>query len=102
VLEEETTVRRLSDLRRAQPADATMQNLLGLLTAKLEFCSRLPVFEHEARLAGHRDAAATFRELAAAERESFNQLLLSLQAHLSRTIEAAQAGRQGETPEVRA
>ena len=37
------TLRRISDLHRSQPTDATLKNLLGALNAKLEFCARLPV-----------------------------------------------------------
>ena len=48
--------RRLSDLRRAQPADATLKNLLGVLNAKLELCASLPVFEWEAGTEGYESA----------------------------------------------
>jgi hypothetical protein len=76
------TLRRLSDLRRSQPADATLRNLLGTLNAKLEICARLPVLAYEAEQEGHEQAAATFRELAAEERRALNLLLLSLKDHL--------------------
>jgi len=80
--------RRLSDLRRAQPADTTLQNLLGLLNAKLDLCSRLPVFEYEAGSEGHDACAAAFRDLAAVERHSFNELLVCLRAHLNESVTA--------------
>lgn len=73
---------RLSDLRRAQPADSTMQNLLVLLSSKLELCSRLPVYEYEAGSEGHAACAEAFHKLADTERESFNDLLTCLQHHL--------------------
>jgi hypothetical protein len=85
--------RRLSDLRRAQPADSTMQNLLVLLSAKLELCARLPVYEYEAGSEGHPACAETFHKLADVERESFNQLLGCLQGHLEESGAATAAAR---------
>jgi hypothetical protein len=75
----------ISDLRGAQPADTTLQNLLGVLSAKLELCSRLPIFEYEATNEGHEACAATFRQLADAERRSFDDLLVCLRRHLEET-----------------
>ena len=40
---------RLSDLRRGQPADTTLRNLLGVLSAKLELCASLPVSSYLAK-----------------------------------------------------
>jgi hypothetical protein len=80
--------RRLTDLRRAQPTDATLRNLLGVLSAKLELCASLPVYEWEAGSEGHEDCAAAFRMLAAAERESCNEVLNRLREHLD--VRAAQ------------
>jgi hypothetical protein len=74
--------RRLTDLRRAQPTDATLRNLLGVLTAKLELCASLPVYEWEAGSEGHEDCAAAFRMLAEAERQSCNEVLNRLREHL--------------------
>lgn len=74
--------RRLTDLRRAQPADATLRNLLGVLSAKLDLCASLPVFEWEAGNEGHEDCAAAFRSLAEAERQSCNDVLNRLREHL--------------------
>jgi hypothetical protein len=74
--------RRLTDLRRAQPADATLRNLLGVLSAKLELCASLPVFEWEAGSEGHEDCAAAFRDLAEAERRSCSDVLDRLREHL--------------------
>jgi hypothetical protein len=73
---------RLSDLRRAQPADSTMRNLLVLLTAKLEPCAQLPVYEYEAATAGHPACAEAFSRLAEVERQSFNELLGCLRGHI--------------------
>ena len=78
------TLRRISDLRRSQPTDATLRNLLGALNAKLEFCARLPVLAYEAEGEGHEDAAAAFRALATVERDSLDDLLASLRRHLDR------------------
>ena len=44
---------RLSDLRLAHAAGATLQNLLSALSAKIDACSRLKVFEYEAGSEGH-------------------------------------------------
>jgi hypothetical protein len=76
----------ISDLRGAQPADATLQNLLTVLSAKLELCSRLPIFEYEAGNEGHETSAAAFRKLADIERRSFNDLLVCLRSHLEETM----------------
>lgn len=76
------TVSRLSDLRRAQPADATLRNLVDVLAAKLELFGHLPVFEYEADIEGHTSGAAAFRDLAQHERQSFDELLVALRRHL--------------------
>jgi hypothetical protein len=83
--------RRLSELRRAQPADPTLQNLLGILSAKLELCARLPVFEYEAGSQGHDHCARTFRRLAELERQSFNEILACLRRHIDETPAVAAA-----------
>jgi hypothetical protein len=80
-----TKGRRLSELWRSQPADATLQNLLTVLGAKLELCSRLPVFEYEAASENHERCAEAFRELAEQERESFEQITQLLRMHLEAT-----------------
>ena len=83
--------RRLGDLRRTQPADATLKNLLGVLSAKLELCATLPVFEWEAGREGHAESATAFRDLAEAERLSCCDVIEQLQAFLERRA-AAQRG----------
>ena len=90
---ETLTARRLSELRRAHPADATLQNLLTALGAKLEFCTRLPVYEYEAATEGHQDCARAFEVLAHAERTHVNELLKILRAHVDHSLSrtAAQA-----------
>jgi hypothetical protein len=85
--------RRLTDLRRAQPTDATLRNLLGVLSAKLELCASLPVYEWEAGSEGHEDCAAAFRSLAEAERQSCNDVLNRLREHL----ELRAAGLRGQS-----
>lgn len=79
------TLRRLSDLRRAQPTDETLKALLGTLSTKLELCGRLPFLAYQADQEGFADTAAAFRSLAAAERRSLEELLASLRYHLDRT-----------------
>jgi hypothetical protein len=85
----------ISDLRGDQPGDATLQSLLGILSAKLELCSRLPIFEYEASNAGHDRCAAAFRRLAEVERRSFRDLLETLHGHLdeARASGAEEGGR---------
>ena len=82
----------INDLRGAQPADATLQNLLGVLNAKLELCSRLPIYEYEAGNEGHEECAAAFRALAEVERQSFNELLGVLRRHLDAEAKAPARG----------
>lgn len=75
--------RRLSDVSRAQPGDVTLQNLLGVLVAKLDSCRRLPLFAFEAANEGHATCAQAFRELAEAERAALDALLGHLAEHLA-------------------
>ena len=79
--------RRLGDLRRAQHADATLRNLLGVLSAKLELCASLPVYEWEAGTEGYEDCAAAFRDLAEAERRSTSAVIDRLREHLVQRAE---------------
>jgi hypothetical protein len=81
----EPASRRLSDVSRAQPGDVTLQNLLGVLVAKLDTCRRLPIFEYEAGSEGYAACSKAFRDLADAERASVNELLACLQDHLTET-----------------
>ena len=83
--DESTAARSFTDLRSALPADATLQNLLRTLSAKLETCGRLPVLEYEAHVEGHEACATTFGELADVERRSFEELLVCLRSHLDAT-----------------
>jgi hypothetical protein len=83
------TLQRLGDLRRVQPADDTLRNLVITLNAKLELCERLPFLAFQADREGFGDAATSFRELAVAERRSLTGLLASLRYHLDRTQAAA-------------
>ncbi len=76
---------RLDELRRANPYDATLQNLLAVATAKLDLSARLPVYEYEADSEGFSDTASFLSALASAERESLQEILGSLRQHLDRT-----------------
>jgi hypothetical protein len=80
-----STAQRLAALRRAHPHDATLQNLLTILNAKLEMSTRLPVFEYEADSEGFPDTASFLSALASAERASLQDVLDSLRQHLDRT-----------------
>lgn len=90
-----STARRLSDLTAALPADRTLQNLLGLMSAKLELCSRLPILEYEAANEGHEACATAFHEMAEIERRSFTDLVACLRRHLDETG-AGERGRDNE------
>ena len=79
------TLSRLSDLRRVQPTDDTLRNLLSALTAKLDLCSQLPFIAYQAEREGFEQAAETFRGLAVVERQSVAELLRTLRTHLDRT-----------------
>jgi hypothetical protein len=81
-----TPADRLAELRRAHPYDATLQNLLAVLTAKLELSTRLPVYEYEADSEGFSDTASFLSAVASAERESVQEILGSLRQHLDRTV----------------
>jgi len=80
-----STAQRLNELRRAHPYDATLQNLLTLLTAKLDLSARLPVFEYEADSEGFAETASFLSALGSAERESVQDVVRSLRLHLDRT-----------------
>lgn len=71
----------LADLTPSHPADRTLQNLLSMLSAKLDMCSRLPIYEYEAASEGHGNAAEAFHELAGAEREAVTGLMASLREY---------------------
>jgi hypothetical protein len=86
-----STRQRLSEMARVQPADRTLQNLLSVLTAQLDMCCRLPVYEYEAATEGHEASAVAFHELCEVERRSFNNLLTCLRLHLD---EIERAGGQ--------
>jgi hypothetical protein len=77
-------LRRLADLRRAQPADVTLRNLLGVASAKLDLCASLPVLEWEARNEGNDSCATAFHALAEVERRSCSGVLDELRNHLER------------------
>jgi hypothetical protein len=80
-----SAAQRLAELRRAHPHDATLQNLLAVVSAKLDLSARLPVFEYEADSEGFSDTASFMSALASAERESLEDILASLRLHLDRT-----------------
>ena len=80
-----STAQRLAELRSAQPCDTTLQNLLTILTTKLDLSARLPVFEYEADSEGFAEAASFMSALASAERESVKDVVRSLRMHLDNT-----------------
>ena len=90
--DDSNAVRRLNELRATMPADHTLQNLLGLLNAKLELCSKLPIYEYEAASQGHAHCAHAFQRLAHCERASFEEILATLRVHLDETARGKEAG----------
>lgn len=82
------TLRRISDLRSAQPTDETLKAILATLSTKLELCGRLPFLAYQADQEGFKDVAAAFRSLAVAERRQLEELLRSLRYHLDHTAPA--------------
>jgi hypothetical protein len=87
-----STAQRLADLRSAHPHDATLQNLLAVVSIKLDLSTRLPVFEYEADNEGFPDTASFLSSLASAERDSLQDVLTSLRHHLERTSGRLSAG----------
>jgi hypothetical protein len=87
-LQDASSAPSIGDLRRAQPADATLSNLLEVLGAKLKLCSRLAVFEYEAGREGHAGSATAFRALADMERASFEAVVRSLKCYLDEAASA--------------
>jgi len=79
---EEPMIRRLSELRATQPANATLRNLIGLLQTKLELSARLPVLVFEAEEDGDLESARLFRSLVVTERQQVAALLEGLRTHL--------------------
>lgn len=82
---ERSSAQRLTELRSALPYDETLQNLVTVLSLKLDLCARLPIFEYEAESEGFTDSASFFGALASAERASVNDIRRSLQSHLAAT-----------------
>ena len=91
--EESDAALRLSNLRRGHVDDPTLKHLLGILTTKLELCSRLPVFEWEAAHQGDANSAATFRRLVEEERRSCSYITDCLQKHLEQRASPAGGGQ---------
>jgi hypothetical protein len=85
--------KRITDLQRAQPVDATLKNLLGVLNAKLELCASLPLYEWEAGSEGYDECAAAFRRLAEDERRSCNAVMERLRHHLERRAQGVAGAR---------
>ena len=77
------SARRLDELRRGYPTDATLQNLLTVVSGQLQLCARLPVYEYEAASDSHEESAAAFRALAVAEQAHVEDLLVALRNHLA-------------------
>ena len=60
-----------------------------MLSAKLELCASLPVYEWEAGSEGHQTCALAFRHLAEMERRTCNDVLEQLRQHLDHRATAA-------------
>ena len=90
-----TGSRRLSELARINPADRSLQNLLSTLSAQLEMCSRLPVYEYEASSEGHDALATAFHEVAEVQRRTFRNLVTCLRMHLDEAERSAATTTRG-------
>ncbi|HYM58050.1 MAG TPA: hypothetical protein VES79_08805 [Solirubrobacteraceae bacterium] len=88
------TAERLQVLRQAHPTDATLQNLLVVLGAKLDLCARLPVYEYEALSEAHDNCAAAFHDVASVERQACKDLVECLRRHLNERDGASHRGPQ--------
>ena len=93
-------IRRLSELRATQPADATLRNLIGILQTKLELSARLPVLVFEAEEDGDDECARLFRSLVISEKQQIAALLEGLRTHLDAQLKhpptASPAGTTSE------
>lgn len=67
----------------------TFQNLIHILSAKIDSASRCALYEGEARAEGHEDCAQVFSALVVKEREGINALLACLSEHLDHREKAA-------------
>jgi hypothetical protein len=94
---EESMIRRLSDLQASQPTDATVRNLIGVLQTKLELSARLPVLVFEAEGDGDHECARLLRSLAISEREQIAALLEGLRTHLDVQFEQTPAAQRAGT-----
>jgi hypothetical protein len=70
--------RRLAELRRGYPTDATLENLLTILRAELDLCAKLPLYAYEATTEGHEDCASLLETHADTERAHVEQILATL------------------------
>jgi hypothetical protein len=84
----------LADLAPSHPADRTLQNLLSMLSATLDLCSRLPIYEYEAASEGHGAAAEAFHELSVIQRDAVNGLIVRLRDHVDQVVGEAHAGTE--------
>jgi hypothetical protein len=92
-----STHRRFNELLSARTVDATLSNLLALVSMRLEFGSRLGVCQFEAELEGQTECARLCAEMAVAEEEQLKQLLTALSRHLG-ALDEPSPGRAQRTP----
>jgi hypothetical protein len=88
---EDTIIRRLSELRATQPADATLRNLISILQTKLETSARLPVLVFEAEGDGDLECAQLFRSLVISEKQQIAALLEGLSTRIDAQLNTAPA-----------
>ncbi len=98
-----SVIRRLSELKAAQPADATLRNLIEVLQMKLELSARLPLLVLEAEQDGDDAGAQVFQTLVTQETGQIAALLDGLRAHLDsmHTDVLATLSPGTRTPQVR-
>ncbi len=61
VSEDSALTARLSDMSGLHPADLALQSLLGVVSAKLDLCRRLPIICRTPRASAPHDAAGLVR-----------------------------------------
>jgi hypothetical protein len=94
---EDSMIRRLSDLKASQPTDATLRNLIEVLQTKLELSARLPVLVFEAEGDGDHECTRLLKSLVISEREQIAALLEGLRSHLDVQLEHTPAAQRAGT-----
>jgi hypothetical protein len=100
---DDSVIRRLTEIKAAQPADATLRNLIEVLQMKLELSARLPLLVLEAEHDGDHAGARVFQTLVTEEKSQIAALLDGLRHHLDsmHTDVLSRLSPGTRTPQVR-